>query len=194
MPTKLEVLLPTDLATPNPSIEEMMVLDTLVNGDTNAAQDEILSRLRALLNLAITARNTKRGWTGTKAIPLIASPNRDIDLAPKVLNDTYIGKVLVKISVQTKACGSGAFKNVCTVTIASIDAAIKTSQQVRVNWEFAEAVRLCLFPFLTGCTNSEGITCWRALEPTGVTPLEGDWAKNYSGTQTTFLLTQTPGV
>lgn len=180
--------------TPNPSIEELMALDGLVNGDLGAAQDEIVSRLRQLLNGAIAAKNAKSGWTGHRAMLPIKNPARDIDFAPAVLSDTAIGKVLVSVSVETKTSGAGAFKNEVQVVISHIEGRIQTSQQVRANWKFAEAVRLCLFPFLNGVVSDEGFVCWAQLEPTGFSLLSSDWAKGYNGTQTMFRLTQAPHI
>jgi hypothetical protein len=181
--------------TPNPSTEELMEMDSLVNGDIGAAQDEVVRRLQMLLNGAITAKNTQRGWTGNKAIPLIKKPKDDIDIAPSVLSEGHIGKILVGVSVDTSPQGiGGVFRNEAQIVIYSVEARINTSHQVRANWKLAEAIRLCLFPFLTGCVNAQNERVWRTLEPTGYSMLPGDWAEEFSGTQCTFRLVQSPNL
>jgi hypothetical protein len=183
------------METPNPTIEDLMEMDALINGDIGAAQDEVVRRLRMLLNGAITAKNTARGWTGNKAIPLIKKPETDIDIAPSVLTDGHVGKILVGVSVDTSPQGiGGVFRNEAQVVIYQVEARINTAQQVRVNWKMAEAIRLCLFPFLSECVNERDEEVWAMLEPTGYSMLPGDWAEEFSGTQCTFRLVQSPNM
>ena len=179
------------METPNPSVQDLMEMDTLINGDIGAAQDEIVRRLKALLNSAIDAKNTARGWTGNQAIALIQNPNTDIEIAPSVLTEKHIGNILVGVSVDTTPLGiGGVFRNEAQVVIYQVEARINIAQQVRINWKMAESIRLCLFPFLNGCVNERNVKVWRVLEPTGYSMLPGDWAQEFSGTQSTFRLIQ----
>lgn len=175
--------------TPNPTLEELFDLEPLVNGDIGAAQDELVRRLRMLLPAWIDAKNAAKDWTGLEAIPPIEP--RDIDVAPAVLTDEHIGKVLVKVAVETTPEGiGGVFRNKATVSISSIDERIQNGQQVSVHWRRTEAIRLCLFPFLSGCINDDGVRVWRSLVPTEYTLLSGDWSRHYSGTVAMFGLVQ----
>ncbi len=177
--------------TPNPTISELFDIEPLVNGDIGAAQDELVRRLQLLLPDWIAAKNAANNWTGTEAIPPV-NPT-DITLAPAVLSDDYIGAILIKVEVTTAPEGiGGAFRNAAKVEVFSIDERIQSDGQVRVHWRRAEAIRLCLFPFLSGCVNTGGMRVWRSLVPTNTTLLTGDWAKNYSGTVATFQLIQSP--
>ncbi|BCM88846.1 hypothetical protein IAD21_00688 [Abditibacteriota bacterium] len=179
------------LETPLPTLEELRDLEPLVNGDIGAAQDELVRRLRLLLPDWIDAKNEANNWTGSTATPAIIPS--DITLAPAVLTDDHIGKILVKVEVETTPEGiGGAFRNHAKVSIFSIDERIQSGQQVRVHWRRAEAIRLCLFPFLSGCVNAGGVRVWRSLVPTTYTLLTGEWAKQYSGTVATFQLIQPP--
>ncbi|RYX80486.1 hypothetical protein EON83_28420 [bacterium] len=175
--------------TPNPTLEELFDLEPLVNGDIGAAQDELVRRLRLLLPDWIDAKNESNDWP--YEIPEL-NPE-DITLAPAVLRDEHIGKVLVSVQVETTPEGiGGAFRNQAQVSIFCIDARIQSGQQVRIHWRRTEAIRLCLFPFLSGCVNAAGTRVWRSLVPTNYSLLSGDWAKNYSGTIANFQLIQPP--
>ena len=177
--------------TPNPTVSDLVELEPLVNGDIGAAQDELVRRLRLLLPAWINAKNAANNWTGANAIPSVAPA--DIGTAPAVLTDGDIGKVLVEVEVETTPEGiGGAFRNRAKVSVFSIDERIQSGQQVRVHWRRAEAIRLCLFPFLSGCANANGAPVWRSLVPTDYSLLSGDWAKDYSGTVATFQLVQAP--
>lgn len=186
------------LETPNPTIVELLEIEALINGDIGAAQDEIVRRLRDILPSYIEAKNTARGWTGNDSIPLIKNPKTDIVIAPSVLDDSYVGKILVGASVDTSPEGiGGVFRNVAQIVVYSVDARIQTGKQVVVHWRLAETIRTVLAWFLvkpagSGCVNVSGQEVWRALEPTGYSMLPGDWAEQYSGTMATFTMTQSP--
>lgn len=177
--------------TPNPSTAELLAIEPLVNGNIGAAQDELVRRLRALLPDLITAFNSGNGWTSVTGITPVKP--QDVGLAPTVLSDAHIGAILVKVSVETAPEGiGGTFRNSAKVEVFSIDGRLQSAQQVRVEWRRSEAIRLCLFPFLSGCVNASGQRVWRSLQPQGYSLLSGDWAKAYSGTVTTFSLVQSP--
>jgi hypothetical protein len=185
------------IETPNPTNEELLEIDALINGDIAAAQDEAIRRLQEVLPGYIVAKNAAKGWTGNDAILPIADPKNDIAIAPSVLTDDHIGKTLVGVSVDTSPEGiGGVFRNVAQVVVYSIDERIQSDRQVRVHWRRIEAIRTVLSWFLvkpegSGCVNASGQEVWRALEPTGYSMLPGDWAEEYSGTMATFTLTQT---
>ena len=177
--------------TVNPAIADLLLNDELVNGDIGAAQDELVRRLQMLLPGVIAARNAAKGWTGGAAIPTRGAG--DIESAPADLTDRHIGKILVDVNVETSAQGiGGVFRNTASVTIYSVEARIKVSQQLRVHWQFAESIRLCLFPFIGGCTDANNQRVWKSLVPTGYALASDDRFKNYSATQTTFTLIQSP--
>lgn len=177
--------------TPNPTIDEIAEDASLVIGDVSAAMDELVLRLQQLLPGYYGRKNQQKGWTGAKAIPPLKAS--DIQIAPADLADKHIGQVLVEAYVTMTPEGiGGAFRNQGTVTISSIDARIQAGQQVRVNYARAEAVIEVLFQFLSGCVNAQGQQVWKSLVPTGYQPLQGDWAKEYSGSSVTLTLMQPP--
>ncbi len=179
--------------TPTPTLEELREADELVNGDTGAAQDELVARLREMLPGAIADKNTRKGWTGNRAI---APANaKEIDIAPADLSNDHIGAVLVDFEVMTESEGiGGVFRNRVTVRVFCVDGRIIGNQQVRQSWAKAEVIRQCLYPFLSGCTDENDQSVWKSLVPTGISIDKGDRFKNYSCTVATFRMIQSPSM
>lgn len=179
--------------TPTPTLDELRAIDELVNGDTGAAQDEIVARLRELLPLAIADRNARKGWTDSAAMPDVTP--KQIEIAPVDLVPNAIGAVLVEFDVSTEAEGiGGPFRNTITVRIYSVDRRFENEQRVRHSWARAETIRQCLYPFLGGCTDSHEQHVWKSLVPTGISIDQGDRFKNYSCTVATFQMVQSPSL
>lgn len=178
--------------TPNLSLDDLFAVRYLVNGDTGAAQREIIRRLQQQLPGAVERENTLRGWSGSLAIPVPEAS--DIIPAPAEVTDEHIGKYLVECHVSTVNQGSGAFKNTIAVAVHCVDQAVVADQQVYVNWVRGELVRLCLFPFLTGCVNDAEFLCWRQLVPGEMKVLEGNQFTNYSGVTCEMVAVQPPNM
>ena len=179
--------------TPTPTLEQLREADELVNGDTGAAQDELVARLREMLSGAIADKNARKNWTGNRAIA--PTKAKEIDIAPADLSNDHIGTVLVDFEVTTESEGvSGVFRNAITVRVFCVDGRIVGNQQVRQSWAKAETIRQCLYPFLSGCTNDEDQRVWKSLVPTGISIDKGDRFKNYSSTVATFRMIQSPSM
>lgn len=179
--------------TPNPTIEELREIDELVNGDTGAAQDEIVVRLCELLPMAIVDRNARKGWTGGAAMAPIDP--KQIEIAPVDLTEKHIGAVLIEFEVSTESEGiSGVWKNIITVRVYSVDGIFKNEQKVRHSWARAETIRQCLYPFKSKTINENERVVWVSLTPTGISIDRGDRFKNYSCTVATFKLIQSPSM
>jgi hypothetical protein len=175
--------------TPNPTLAELIEADALTNGDIGLAQSEIIRRLQLLLPDWIAHKNLEKGWSGPDAIRVPTV----IQSAPAVLSDDFLNTVLVGVSVETSPQGiGGAFRNTAQVVISSVEARIEDPQQVATMWARAEAIRTCLYPFLSGCRTPGDQLAWRMLEPKGYGPLPGDWAQQYSGSAVHYHLVQSP--
>ena len=179
--------------TARPDVEELRESDELVNGDTGAAQDEIVARLREMLPDAIIDKNSRKSWAGNKAIAPVKV--KEIELAPAELSDDHIGAILVDFEVTTDSEGlSGVFRNSVMVRVFCVDGRIVGKQQVRQSWAKAESIRECLYPFLDGCTDDNDQRVWKSLVPTGISIDKGDRFKNYSCTVATFKMIQSPSM
>jgi hypothetical protein len=170
--------------TPNPTLEELRLAGAIVNGNLAAAEEEMVRRLKALLPAAIVDYNAEKGLTGNHAVP----PITGVDISPTVLVDGHIGKVLIKTSLTTETSGGGTFKNSVNVEIFWVNERITRSKQSTTAWHQAEVIARCLYWFLNGVVNANGVKAWRQLIPNGFSRMEGEWAKDFSGTNTKFFM------
>lgn len=178
--------------TPDLSVEELLELNSLVNGDLAAAQLEIVKRLRNRLPAYIEAVNAANGWMAPPEMIVVPKP-QDINVAPIDLTQTTKNCVLVATSIETSAQGIGAMKNIGRVKIWSLEGSrASTSEQVLNHMRRAECIRTVLFQFLRGCINADGVEVWRLLEPTGYAILSE--RVQFAGVAATFTLVQSPNM
>lgn len=174
--------------TPLPSFEKIIADGVLVNGNLPAAHKGVVELLKALLPGTVEAWNIANTLTGHRAL-IVPKPD-DVDYAPGELSKDHVGKILVGMSVQTTSRGSGAFRNDVTLQVHCVGERVTNGKTVLTREAMAERVREVMFQFLTDYVNADGVTCWRQLMPTGYGMMEGDWAKNYSGTTSRWTMTQ----
>lgn len=175
--------------TPNPTVDEILDNEPLVNGDVALAAGELVARLRALLPATITKKNARKGWTAPPHMITVPKAS-DIDIAPLDLTQVTRNCVLVAAAVETTPQGVGAFKNIIRVRVWSIEGRATTSEQIQNHFRRAETIRAVLLPFLRGCVTQSGEKAWRLLEPNGISILPE--RKEFSGVAATFTLVQSP--
>ena len=174
----------------DPSIDDLLADESLVNGDLGAAELELVRRLRNRLPAFVVAKNAAKGWT--TAVTKIPDVDPDhINIAPLDLTQVELSGVYVAAAVETQSQGVGAFKNIVRVRIWSLSPnRLVISQQVVNHQRRAEAIRAVLLPYLRGCIDPQGQEAWSVLQPTGYSIIPA--SNQFSGVAATYDLIQAP--